>query len=76
MRDYEIGEEVICIDNYGCPYLTEGKRYLIIDFDAQPFNNMVVVEDDYKKGNFQSYFPNRFIRLSVYRSNIIENILE
>lgn len=68
----EENSTVICVDNnYERNYLTIGKSYIVQD----TYHNVgIYVVDD--QGDYEMYDYANFLPIDIYRSNIIDNILE
>lgn len=74
--DFGKGDTVVCINNdnrgYTNLYLTLYKVYTVVDNDSSI--GTLWVKDD--SGRNTNYVTERFVSLSEYRTNIIDDILE
>lgn len=73
MSSFKKGDRIVCInnDNNGASfYLTIGRIYIVSDGSTE---DSVWIEDDVRR--FSNYISKRFISVSEYRQNIINDIL-
>lgn len=71
--EFNDGEIVKCVDDNGC--LTLGKDYVVIkSYISNLGGYWVTAIDDF--GKKEEFFAERFIKISAFRNDIIDGILE
>lgn len=69
---FKPGNLAKCIDNKHCA-ITLYNDYIVLETYITSKDNFIVIFDDY--GYRDDFYESRFIKVSTYRNNIIDEIL-